>query len=60
MVVCKRLYIYIWLSSSENQAYMRIVRINLSNKNLLLFHRKGVTFAKTKNITYVFKISGTF
>ena len=47
------IYIYIGLSSNENQAYMRTVRTNLSGKNVLLSHRKGVTFAQ-KNVTFVF------
>ena len=50
--------IYIWSSSNKNQAYIRTVRTNLSDKNVLLFHRKGVTF-RQKNVTYVFEKSST-
>ena len=39
---------------------MRTVRINLFDKHVLLFHRKGVTFAP-KNVTFIFrKKSGNF
>ena len=34
------IYIYKGSSSSENQGYMRTVRTNLSNKNVLLFKKK--------------------
>ena len=46
-------------SFRENQAYMRTVKTNFSDKNVLLFQRKDVTFGQ-KNVTFVLKKSGTF
>ena len=38
---------------------MGTVGTNLCDKYVLLFHKKGITFAQ-KNVTFVLKKSGTF
>ena len=50
------IYIYIRSSSSENKTYMRIVRTNLPDKNVLLFFIENMLlFGQKKNITFVLK-----
>ena len=41
-------------SSSDNQTYIRTVKTNQLDKNVLFFYKKGVTF-RPKNVTFALK-----